>query len=189
MAQPIRLMLAYRQVKYNDYHYIVADDFSRSDWTERKKTFGLDFPNLPYWIEPESKQSGSSSSGSGDGTNASADTAGDNNKGSSTIAASVGDDGGARVGAESALKLTESNAIIRHIARTYDLDGKTNNERAKLDMLCCKMYDLRNRIVRLAYGKADSYLEYLPAFAQYVRTSIHTLDMYEFIINFHSNRR
>jgi glutathione S-transferase len=44
LGQPIRLLLAYLQVDYDEKLY---DE--RDDWLADKEKLGLDFPNLPYW--------------------------------------------------------------------------------------------------------------------------------------------
>lgn len=64
------------------------------------------------------------------------------------------------------LKITQSNAIIRHIARKHDLCGKTEEEKARVDMLENQAYDLRMAFSRLCYReydtKKDEYLQALP---------------------------
>ncbi|CAL1291052.1 unnamed protein product [Larinioides sclopetarius] len=57
LAQPIRLMLAYSETPYEDkkYAYGPAPDFDRSAWLKEKPTLGLDFPNLPYYIDGDVK--------------------------------------------------------------------------------------------------------------------------------------
>ena len=52
------------------------------------------------------------------------------------------------------VKLTQSNAILRYIARKHDLLGKTEAERIRVDMLAEQSMDFRNGIVRLAYNSA-----------------------------------
>ncbi|XP_054167579.1 glutathione S-transferase-like [Oppia nitens] len=47
-AQPIRLMLAYTGTDYEDKRYTSA-----SDWSNDKHTLGLDFPNLPYYLDDD----------------------------------------------------------------------------------------------------------------------------------------
>ncbi|XP_054708192.1 glutathione S-transferase Mu 2-like [Uloborus diversus] len=59
LAQPIRLMLKYCNVEYEDkrYCYGPAPQFSRDEWFREKETLGLDFPNLPYLITNEGGES------------------------------------------------------------------------------------------------------------------------------------
>jgi glutathione S-transferase len=46
--QPIRLLLAYAGVEYEDKRYNVgpAPDYDRSEWLNDKFNLGLDFPNV-----------------------------------------------------------------------------------------------------------------------------------------------
>uniref|UniRef100_A0A2P2I1R4 glutathione transferase n=1 Tax=Hirondellea gigas TaxID=1518452 RepID=A0A2P2I1R4_9CRUS len=61
------------------------------------------------------------------------------------------------------LKLTESGAIIRHIARKHDLCGKTEEERCRVDMLAYIIESFRSTFVRLCYGQGfdEAKLNYL----------------------------
>lgn len=49
------------------------------------------------------------------------------------------------------LKITQSSAIIRHIARQHDLCGKTEEEKVRVDMLENQAVDFRNGFTRLCY--------------------------------------
>jgi len=65
------------------------------------------------------------------------------------------------------VKLTQSNAIYRHIARKHKLYGADNKEAAIIDMLADQIMDLRNDFVRLCYNPnyknlRKSYDEALP---------------------------
>lgn len=51
------------------------------------------------------------------------------------------------------VKITQSNAILKHIARKHKLDGETDREKAVVDMLLDQAMDLRNGVVRLCYNK------------------------------------
>ena len=53
MGQPIRLLLAYTDIDYEERVYEMGDgpDFDKSDWLKDKFSLGLGFPNLPYYIE------------------------------------------------------------------------------------------------------------------------------------------
>jgi len=73
------------------------------------------------------------------------------------------------------IKLTQTHAIMRYIARKHDLCGKTDEERARVDMLAEQSMDFRNGWVRLCYAAAagadyesskKAYLEKLPATLQ-----------------------
>ena len=48
MCEPIRLLLAYTGTDYEDRRLV-----DRSEWASVKPTLGLDFPNLPYFIDGE----------------------------------------------------------------------------------------------------------------------------------------
>lgn len=108
LVQPIRFMLEYAGAKYEEKQYNggPAPDFSRAEWTSVKDTIGLDFPNLPYYIDGD-------------------------------------------------LKITESGAITRHLARKYGLDGATEEEKIKIDMAIGIMADL---------GRPQAMLFYSPDF-------------------------
>lgn len=64
------------------------------------------------------------------------------------------------------VKLTQTHAIMRYIARKHNLCGTTDEERYRCDLMTEQCMDLRNGWVRLCYGtweKAkDSYLAELP---------------------------
>lgn len=50
------------------------------------------------------------------------------------------------------IKLTESNAIIRYIARKHGLDGKTEKEKVYIDMMENISLSLYMEFARLAYS-------------------------------------
>ena len=50
-------------------------------------------------------------------------------------------------------KVTQSNAILRYIARKNDLLGKTEEERIRVDILAEQSMDFRNGLVRLSYNQ------------------------------------
>jgi len=106
LAQPIRLMLGYVGEEFEDKLYEVTDgpEFSRDAWLNEKFTLGLDFPNLPYFIDGD-------------------------------------------------VKLVQSSAIMRHIARKHDLLGKTDKEKDRCDVAAEQVCDLRQQFVRLCYGR------------------------------------
>lgn len=57
LAQPIRLLLSYTESKFEDkkYNYGPPPEYDRSAWFNEKYTLGLDFPNLPYYIDGDVK--------------------------------------------------------------------------------------------------------------------------------------
>lgn len=52
-AQPIRLLMAYTKTKFVErtYNFGKQSDEDRAEWLKEKFQLGLDFPNLPYYIE------------------------------------------------------------------------------------------------------------------------------------------
>lgn len=57
LAAAIRMLLHYCDVPFVDIHYEQGDapGFSAAAWLEKKFSLGLDFPNLPYYIDDRSK--------------------------------------------------------------------------------------------------------------------------------------
>nr|ACD13785.1 glutathione S-transferase mu [Reishia clavigera] len=57
LAQPARLMLNYVGQDFEDVQYEQGDapEYSRAAWEKVKPTLGLDFPNLPYYIDGDIK--------------------------------------------------------------------------------------------------------------------------------------
>ncbi len=47
------MLLEYVGIEYENVMYKTgpAPDYDRSEWTKVKFTLGLDFPNLPYYID------------------------------------------------------------------------------------------------------------------------------------------
>jgi len=105
LAQPMRMMLHYAGEDFEDVHYEQGDapEYSRDAWMKVKHTLGLDFPNLPYYIDGK-------------------------------------------------IKITQSNAILRYIARKHDLLGKTEEEKANVDIMLENAMDFRNGFVRMCYN-------------------------------------
>ncbi|XP_071546691.1 glutathione S-transferase Mu 4-like [Panulirus ornatus] len=120
LGQSIRLLLSYTGTEFEDKMYVPGPppDFSPSDWTSVKFTLGLDFPNLPYYIDGD-------------------------------------------------VKVTQSNAVLRYIARKHDMCGKTEEEKTRVDILENQAMDMRRAFVKLCYEtyntKKQEYLDDLPA--------------------------
>ncbi|CAL4132867.1 unnamed protein product [Meganyctiphanes norvegica] len=55
MAQHIRLLLEYTGTEFEDKQYIGSPDYVSSAWFEEKTKLGLDFPNLPYYMDGDLK--------------------------------------------------------------------------------------------------------------------------------------
>ncbi|XP_047132964.1 glutathione S-transferase Mu 5 isoform X1 [Hydra vulgaris] len=104
LAQPIRLLLGYTKTDFVDKTYESGDapEYDRTSWLSVKYTLGLDFPNLPYFIDGD-------------------------------------------------VKLTQSNAIIQYIARKNNMDGNTEKEKYRIDMMVNELVDFRTGFVTLCY--------------------------------------
>lgn len=123
LAQPIRLLLEYTGTEFEDKYFECgpAPKFDKSCWFDIKQDLGLDFPNLPYYIDDD-------------------------------------------------VKITQSNAIMRYIARKHDLCGKTENEKVRVDMLENQSMDFRNSFVRLCYLDFDNQKQkYLDALGDTIK--------------------
>ncbi|KAM9268342.1 glutathione S-transferase Mu 1-like isoform 1-T1 [Morus bassanus] len=95
-----------------------APDYDKSQWINEKEKLGLDFPNLPYFIDGNTK-------------------------------------------------LTQSNAIMRYIARKHKMCGETEEEILRVDMLENQIMDFRMSLVMVCYNPdfeklKPGYLEQLP---------------------------
>ena len=101
-AEPIRLLLHYAGVEFEDKRYAFDMKTRTSEWYDVKLKLGLDFPNLPYYIEGD-------------------------------------------------LKLTQSLAILRHLARKHNLDGTNETEKNRIAMLEQQVTDMYAAMVRLMY--------------------------------------
>ncbi|NXK70287.1 GSTM3 transferase, partial [Sylvietta virens] len=120
LAHAIRLLLEYTETPYEDKLYSCgeAPDYDKSQWINEKEKLGLDFPNLPYFIDGPTK-------------------------------------------------LTQSNAILRYIARKHNLCGATEEEILRVDMLENQIMDFRMSLVMVCYNPdfeklKPGYLEQLP---------------------------
>ena len=58
LGQPIRLILEYTGTDYEERLYEIgpAPDFDKSDWLRVKFNLGLDFPNVPYYMDGKMEQ-------------------------------------------------------------------------------------------------------------------------------------
>jgi glutathione S-transferase len=82
---------------------VPGPEIDKSDWLKVKFQLGLDFPNLPYYIDGD-------------------------------------------------LKITESNAIKRHLGRKNGLTGRNEEEKAHADMLENLSYNFHLEFARVCYG-------------------------------------
>ena len=77
------------------------------------------------------------------------------------------------------VSLTQSNVILKHIARKNNLDGTSIKEKAEADMCAAQIMDLRNGWSRLCYNPnfesmKDAYLEELKGQLQAFSTFLGT---------------
>ena len=130
LAQSIRLLLGYTKTDFEDKTYELGDapTYDSSSWTSVKFTLGLDFPNLPYFIDGD-------------------------------------------------VKLTQSNAILRYIARKNHLDGNTEKEICRIDMMENELMDFRTGFVTLCYRTKPEDLD--EAVKTYKTNVQHRLKLYE----------
>merc|ERR1712241_1148406 len=50
------------------------------------------------------------------------------------------------------IKITQSNAVLRYLGRKFGLDGKTEEDKVRVDMMCDNAMDFRNGFVGLSYN-------------------------------------
>jgi len=118
LAQSIRYLLKFLEIDYTEKQYKAVktgDEFDKSSWLKDKFNLGLDFPNVPYWIDDS-------------------------------------------------VKLTESRAIMRHIARENQpsLLGRTNEEQMKIDLVENAAFDIWWKLVDVCYsGDEDAKLKFI----------------------------
>lgn len=74
--------------------------------------------------------------------------------------------------------VTQSNAIIRHIARKAELLGSTPEAATRVDIMLEEAMDLRNRTVGMAYGRNGNYEEALPAYEKTLRLNMAKYDSF-----------
>jgi len=57
------------------------------------------------------------------------------------------------------IKLTQSNAILRHLGRKHNMVGKTEKEKARVDLIASQGMDFRNGFIRLCYESTPENFE------------------------------
>lgn len=67
-------------------------------------------------------------------------------------------------------KITQSNAIMRYLGRKNGLDGKTEDEKIRVDMMENESMDFRNGLVRLVY--APDFEQKRPEYVKDVQTKL-----------------
>ena len=75
------------------------------------------------------------------------------------------------------VQLSQSNAILRYLARRYDFYGDSEPERVAIDVLQDEAYDFRNQVIKTAYTLGDEYTDTYKDFV--ARTLPRYLDSFE----------
>ncbi|CAG0922662.1 unnamed protein product [Notodromas monacha] len=104
-AQILRMIMAQGGAEWDEKVYELGDapDFSRDQWLKDKADgLGLDFPNLPYYIDGD-------------------------------------------------LKISQTMAIARHLARKYGLIADSEEANIRQDMVEYQLLDFRQALVNLGY--------------------------------------
>lgn len=68
-------------------------------------------------------------------------------------------------GAEEEIRVTQSNSVLRYLARRFDLYGDSEADRVMIDVIQDEAYDFRNQIIKTAYTPEKGYQEALVEFA------------------------
>ncbi|CAL8130032.1 unnamed protein product [Orchesella dallaii] len=55
LAHPVRFLLAYLEVDFEDKYYELTPELTKDYWFEDRKKLNLEFPNLPYLIDGDFK--------------------------------------------------------------------------------------------------------------------------------------
>jgi len=121
LAEPIRYLLWYTGTEYEEKLYEVTGEpgnWSREQWTNVKETLGLEFPNLPYYIDGDTK-------------------------------------------------ITETQAILEHLARKHHLAGSNEEDYVWLSMTYGVIMDAYKPFAMMCYQPDYEtlkvpYLEKLP---------------------------
>jgi len=73
--------------------------------------------------------------------------------------------------------LSQSNAILRYLARRFDFYGDSETDRTGIDVLQDEAYDFRNEIIDTAYTLGEDYAAVFENFS--ANTLPHYLDSFE----------
>ncbi|KAG8517703.1 Glutathione S-transferase Mu 1 [Galemys pyrenaicus] len=183
LAHAIRLLLEYTGAHYEEKLYTMGDapDYDRSQWLSEKFKLGLDFPNVGAGlgvvgrggvssISPLAQRLGTRAFCSALGLLRSALPAS-----LSMLARSLWTrDCVGLVWAralpyliDGAHRLTQSNAILRYLARKHNLCGETEEERIRIDILENQVIDTRRSLAWMCYSPdfeklKPEYLKGLP---------------------------
>jgi glutathione S-transferase len=77
----------------------------------------------------------------------------------------------------SPVSLSQSNAILRYLARRFDFYGDSESDRIEIDVLQDEAYDFRNEIIDTAYTLGEDYAAVFEHFS--TNTLPHYLDSFE----------
>eukprot|EP00735_Rhodelphis_limneticus_P002260 TRINITY_DN13066_c0_g1::TRINITY_DN13066_c0_g1_i1::g.10698::m.10698 TRINITY_DN13066_c0_g1::TRINITY_DN13066_c0_g1_i1::g.10698 ORF type:complete len:250 (-),score=91.88,sp/P48774/GSTM5_MOUSE/52.51/3e-79,GST_N/PF02798.15/2.1e-17,GST_C/PF00043.20/1.6e-13,GST_C/PF00043.20/4.3e+03,GST_C_2/PF13410.1/3.3e-08,GST_C_3/PF14497.1/2e-07,GST_N_3/PF13417.1/0.00016,GST_N_2/PF13409.1/0.031 TRINITY_DN13066_c0_g1_i1:151-861(-) len=72
------------------------------------------------------------------------------------------------------VKLTQSNAILRYLGRKFGLEGGTEAEKQRIDLIAEESMDFRNSIVRLCYNPSFDEL-----FSEWMQQTVGRLHRFE----------
>nr|AGZ87461.1 glutathione S-transferase mu6 [Tetranychus cinnabarinus] len=116
LCDPIRLLLAHTGQEYEMKEYSIGPEpgYDISEWLDEKFNLGLDFPNLPYYIDEEE-----------------------------------------------GVKMTQTVAIIRYLARKHGLVGESDEETIKIEMVEQQAVELTLTCKRAFYSKDDDQFNQL----------------------------
>ncbi|XP_025016297.1 glutathione S-transferase Mu 1 isoform X3 [Tetranychus urticae] len=116
LCDPIRLLLAHTGQEYEMKEYSIGPEpgYDISEWLDEKFNLGLDFPNLPYYIDK--------------------------------------DEG---------VKITQTVAIIRYLARKHGLVGESDEETIKIEMVEQQAIELIFTCTRTWYCRDDDLFDKL----------------------------
>lgn len=98
-------MLEYSEQPYEEklYNCGPPPTFDRSHWLDDKFKLGLDFPNLPYYVDGD-------------------------------------------------VKISQSQVILRHLARKHGLDGKTEADKVRVELALAQVSDYQMEFGRIVYN-------------------------------------
>jgi len=89
-------------------------------------------------------------------------------------------------GSASPVRLSQSNAILRYLARRFDYYGDAETDRVEIDILQDEAYDFRNEIIDTAYTLGEGYAAVYENFSS--NTLPHYLDSFEAYLIGRDNR-
>ncbi|KAH9393610.1 Glutathione S-transferase Mu 3 [Tyrophagus putrescentiae] len=105
-AEPIRILLTYAGVKFEDKRYARSEE-GKAEWNKDKFSLGLDFPNLPYYLDSD-------------------------------------------------VKITQTLAILRLIARKHKLEGSTDAEQNKVAVLEQQVLDYFTAFITFVHKQGST---------------------------------